>query len=261
MNQTNYLGTIGYITGLYQAGGGQFNSIDPLEYSTGLFINVDCKLANALELRDSRNIQNLSGNSYNYFQTNNGNLTNMVTENGFIFNGTNGWYNVAESSSKDVQLCNVKTFTSEIVFSTNSETTGHLIANVASGGFNIAFLANGAIQANVYVENSGYVPITSPENTVERNKINYVAITYDQKKLKLYINPESKEPQYTLEINKPLINFSNAPIALGYNPSSTGTSEGSEFIGKIYSGKVWAIAKSDDFIFQSYKYQKNRFNF
>ena len=261
MNQTSYLGTIGYISGLYQAGGGSLNSIDPMEYSTGLFINVDCKLANALGLRDSRDIQNLAGNSYDYFQTNKSSLTGMITENGFIFNGTNGWYNDTGNDDNSVQVANVKTMTAEAIFSVNVDTTSQIINNLNSGGFGISVYDGQRINVAIYVQDTGYVNINTDMSAFELNTINYVAISYDGVTFKLYINPTSTQPNYILEVNKPIVNFNKAPITLGYNPSSTGTSDGQNLIGKIYSAKVWAIAKSDDFILKSYKYQKQRFNF
>ena len=235
-------------------------TIDPLEYSTGLFFNIDCQETQTLGINKTYDIPNLAGGTINYLKPTT-NTLNAVTENGFILDGTFGWYQYGASAPL---RCNMPTFTAEIVFQTsNPNQTSYMLGNIQGGGIGIALTEGEYVMGAIY-DGTSYIYPQSEAGSIQANQTYYAAIRYDGDNFSLFLNPTDGTAvtnQQLGEIPISTLGLQNAPMALGYNPSTNGEFGGQGFTGTIYSAKIWSCAKSNDFISKSYQIQKERFGF
>ena len=238
-------------------------SIDPFEYSNGLFINIDGKTRDPYKKRSSMDIQNLASSENIYFYRSQSTASDIASDH-FIFRGTNGWY-IRDASGPFLTISSKISI--ETVFSISEKReanfVSYFIGIIESGGYNLCFYTDpdGLDYIRTYIYSNGAYKYFDCLVNIELNKIHYAATVFDGTSIKIWFNPLSSAPNTTLDYSGLIENSSNAPVCLGYNGSSAGAAHGNEFKGNIYSAKIWNRPVSDSLIYNSYLLQKERFNF
>mgnify|MGYP004501381683 CR=1 FL=1 len=167
--------------------------------------------------------------------------------NSINFNGTNDYLSIGK--------VNPEKLTIETVMSTDEIQSGEveLASNYSNGGYKI-YLENGKIKSTVMIGNGEYS--LQSDNVVELNKKYYIAISYDQKTLKMYINGKLVDSLTAEEsITYP---ETDTVLMLGATPFKT-TASNNYFKGNIYNFRVHYDALSKENIINNFDVDNARY--
>lgn len=240
-------------------------NIDPFQYSNGLFLNFDGKCMFYEDSGTGSNLSNLASCDI-YFQSQ-ASIRDDIKDNHIVFRGSNGWYTKEFYSSSSTRTKLFYPYTNDqlslecLVKVSNEYTEGdgeYFISNIQYGGFGLYRTIKNIPRVSINI-NDTYNYLSSSKS-IELEQINYIAVTYNNEKISIYVNPINIDDVDILPASGN-IKHSGAPIALGYDPSTNGAFGGYALVGEIYSAKVWNRALSPEEVIAHYNYDKQRFNF
>lgn len=243
-------------------------NIDPFQYSNGLFLNFDGKCMFYEDSGTGSNLSNLASCDI-YFQSQ-ASTRDDIKDNHIVFRGSNGWYTkefYSDTSTRTKAFypyykngLSIECLVKVNNYITTEKQYEYFISNLQSGGFALSRLPNTNIINLALNLGGSYVYIDS-NKPINIDFINYICITYNGSALSMYINPLNIQDFSTISATGTLSNPS-APIALGYDPYTDGSSQDRfEFVGEMYSAKIWNRALSPEEVIAHYNYDKQRFNF
>lgn len=167
--------------------------------------------------------------------------------NSMSFNGSNDYLSIGK--------VNPEKLTIETVMSTDEIQSGEVevASNYSNGGYKI-YLENGIIKSKVMIGNGEY--LLQSDSAVELNKKYYVAISYDQKALKMYINGKLIDSSNAEEP----ITYSETEtvLLLGATPFKTSASN-NYFKGNIYNFRIYYDALSKENIINNFDVDNARY--
>ena len=236
-NKDKISGSIKYCNSVFYDDNLKFNGFDIQEdNSKSNYITTNLKL----NLDASRNASNsnwndLSGNDLN------GKVNGAIyKKDNYYFKGFNSYISLGEVNFDTILDSNER----------------HVIANYQFGGYGI-IIEGGYIKAEVRIGGS-YRIINSLEK-YEVNKIYTTQVTYDGNILKLYINGIL---QGSIEIDGKITSpDNNTELMIGTDPNgSTPSSDVStNFVGNVYSLRIYDGALTEEEIMQNYKIDQKKY--